>query len=305
VTEAGLIRAGSLVVHEDIVRESPWPGALGTWTPIGYREVPVERDAITPVYPPGFPLLIALLQLLFGFCGTFWVVPLSAGATVWLTYLLGRRVFERSDLALAGAVLVAASPVFLYESMATMSDVPATAAWTLALVLALGGSAFSSGLAAAAAIMIRPNLAPVAGALILWTLLRDLDAKRSAGRRGTSRCAFLRELRRPSSASHRSMPRCSDHRSNRATASCRICTPQVTGGRTCHDFRAGSPKPTLLPSRLPSSSSSVRNRSRQPACRCHVFCSACSLRWSQPPTFFICRSTRGGICASFCPYGRS
>lgn len=191
VTEAGLIRAGSLVVHEDIVRESPWPGALGTWTPIGYREVPVERDAITPVYPPGFPLLIALLQLLFGFCGTFWVVPLCAGGTVWLTYLLGRRVFERSDLALAGAALVAASPVFLYESMATMSDVPATAAWTLALVLALGGSAFSSGLAAAAAIMIRPNLAPVAGALILWTLLRDLDAKRSAGRWGRSTLRVL------------------------------------------------------------------------------------------------------------------
>jgi hypothetical protein len=180
VTEAGLLRAGSLLIHEDVVHQSPWPGALGTWTPIGFTDL--RRDAITPVYPPGFPLLIALFQLLFGFCGAFWVVPLCTGATVWLTYLLGRRLFERPGIALAGAVLVAASPVFLYESMVVMSDVPATAAWTLALVLVTAGYPFSSGLAAAAAILIRPNLAPVAGALILWTLLRDLDARRSEGR---------------------------------------------------------------------------------------------------------------------------
>ena len=191
VTEAGLLRAGSLIVREDVVRDSPWPGGLGTWAPIGFREVPDERDAITPVYPPGFPLLIALFQRLFGFCGTFWVVPLCAGAVVWLTHVLGRRLFDRSDIALASALLVAASPVFLYESMATMSDVPATAAWTLALVLAMAGRAFPSGLAAAAAILIRPNLAPVAGALILWSLLRDVDAKRSAGRWGTSTLRVL------------------------------------------------------------------------------------------------------------------
>jgi hypothetical protein len=182
VTEAGLIRAGSLAIHEDVVRESPWPGALGTWTPIGFRELPKVRDGITPVYPPGFPLLIALFQLLFGFCGAFWVVPICAGATVWLTYLLGRRLFEGSGIAVTAAVLVAASPVFLNQSMVVMSDVPATAAWTLALVLALSNYSFSSGLAAAAAIMIRPNLAPAAGALILWTALCDVEAGRSTGR---------------------------------------------------------------------------------------------------------------------------
>lgn len=182
VTEAGLIRAGSLAIHQDVVRESPWPGALGTWTPIGFRELPTARDGITPVYPPGLPLLIAFFQLLFGFCGAFWAVPLCAGATVGLTYLLGRRLFDGAGIALTAAVLVAASPVFLNESMVVMSDVPATAAWTLALVLALAGYAFSSGLAAAAAILIRPNLAPVAGALILWTLLCEFDAARSTRR---------------------------------------------------------------------------------------------------------------------------
>ena len=61
--------------------------------------------------------------MLFGFCAAFWVVPLCAGATVWLTYLLGRRLFERADIALCGAILVAASPAFLYQAMLPMSDV--------------------------------------------------------------------------------------------------------------------------------------------------------------------------------------
>jgi hypothetical protein len=186
LTEAGLIREGQLVVHQDVVRESPWPGAGGTWSPIGYRELPRERDAITPVYAPGFPLLIALLQALFGFCAAFWVVPICAGATIWLTYALGQRVFGRPDVALWGAVLLAASPTFLFQSLAQMSDVPVTAAWTLAILLCLAERPFGAGLIAAVAIAIRPNLAPAALALLLWTLLRDIERRGSPGWFGAS-----------------------------------------------------------------------------------------------------------------------
>ena len=91
-----------------------------------------DAAAIVPLYAPGLPLLMALGQAIFGFCGAFFVVPLCAALTIWLTYAVGRRVFDRPGIALWGAALVAASPVFLYQSMNAMSDVPVTAACTTA-----------------------------------------------------------------------------------------------------------------------------------------------------------------------------
>ena len=42
VTQAGLWRTGTLQIHQDIVRDSPWPGADGTWTPIGTPACPAD-----------------------------------------------------------------------------------------------------------------------------------------------------------------------------------------------------------------------------------------------------------------------
>ncbi|MGH9140989.1 MAG: ArnT family glycosyltransferase, partial [Vicinamibacterales bacterium] len=153
-----------------------------TWTPLGYRPSPHRRDAIVPLYAPGLPLLMAFAQLVAGFCGAFFVVPLCGALTVWLTYALGRRLFDAPGIALWGAVLVAGSPVFLYQLMNAMSDVPVTAAWTLALVLAVSRRPLIAGFAMSAAIAIRPNLAPLAAALILWIMLSEarLDGARSA-----------------------------------------------------------------------------------------------------------------------------
>ena len=55
--------------------------------------------------------------------------------------------------------------------MNAMSDVPVTAAWTLAMVLVVSDRPLLSGLAMAVVIMIRPNLAPLAGVLVVWTAL--------------------------------------------------------------------------------------------------------------------------------------
>jgi len=137
---------------------------------------------------------MALLQLVAGYCGAFFVVPLSGAMTIWVTYALGRRLFGAPAIALCGATLVATSPVFLYQLMNAMSDVPATAAWALALWLCVSRRPFASGLAASAAIAIRPNLAPLAGVLFLWTLVverREQDVRsavRSATRFATA-CA--------------------------------------------------------------------------------------------------------------------
>jgi hypothetical protein len=92
------------------------------------------------------------------------IVPLSGMLAVWLTFALGRRVGLPAGGAVA-AVLIAVSPTFLYQLVQPMGDVPVTAAWLLALHWSqrrgMSGAALS-GTAAAAAVLIRPNLLPLA-----------------------------------------------------------------------------------------------------------------------------------------------
>src|SRR4249920_124986 len=192
VSQAGYWQRGSLVIQEDVIRPSPWPGAALTWSPLGYRPSPRRPDAIVPLYAPGLPLLMALAQAIAGFCGAFFVVPLCGALTVWLTYAVGRRVFDAPGTALWGAALVATSPVFLYQIMNAMSDVPVTAAWMLALVLVVSDRPWLSGLAIGAAIMIRPNLAPLAGVFVAWlALTRWRSLFRLAAGSAAGLCAVL------------------------------------------------------------------------------------------------------------------
>jgi hypothetical protein len=173
LSQAGLWRQGRLIVHQDLVDSSPWPDAAETWSPLGYRPSPHQRDAIVPIYAPGLPLLMALFQAVGGYCAAFLVVPFSGALTVWLTFVLGRRVFGASGVALWGAILVATSPVFLYQLMNAMSDVPATALWTLALLLAVMRRPLGSGLATSAVILIRPNLLLLAAVPGVWLAVAD------------------------------------------------------------------------------------------------------------------------------------
>jgi hypothetical protein len=194
VSEAGLWRHGLPIVHQDIVRTSPWPRAAQTWTPLGYRASPRLPDAIVPVYAPGLPLLMALLQAIVGSCGAFLVVPLCGALTIWLTFTLGRQLFEPPAVALWGAALVATSPVFLYQLMNAMSDVPVTAAWTLVLVLAVAGRPLASGIATGAALAIRPNLAPLAIVVAAWiglTAAASWTASLSGERRRSAKSLAL------------------------------------------------------------------------------------------------------------------
>src|SRR5204862_3355907 len=140
---------------------------------------PHWRDGIVPIYPPGLPLLMAIFQTIGGYCAAFLVVPLCGALTIWLTFVFGRCVFGAPGIALWGAFLVATSPVFLYQLMNAMSDVPVTAFWMAALVLAVGRrpvgrerprvvGPLASGLTMSIAIAIRPNLAPLAVVLGVW-----------------------------------------------------------------------------------------------------------------------------------------
>jgi len=174
VSQAGqwrttLSRKGAgLTIEEEIARQSPWPLAIETWAPLGYLPAAGRRDAIVPLYSPGLPLLMAGFQAVGGFCAAFLVVPLSGAAAIWLTYVLGMRVFDAPGIALSAAAFVATSPIFLYQLMNPMTDVPATAAAALMVLLVIDGWPLGAGLAAAAIILIRPNLLPLVAVPVAW-----------------------------------------------------------------------------------------------------------------------------------------
>ena len=81
-------------------------------------------------------------------------------------------------------LLLSVSPTFLLQSMQPMSDVPVTAAWLAALLLARRPSPTASalaGLVASLAVMIRPNLAPLA----LFVIVTCATAQAAGSRRRT------------------------------------------------------------------------------------------------------------------------
>jgi hypothetical protein len=162
VSQAALWADRELIQTKALASAVPWPQAVATFAPLGYRPA-TEGLRIVPTYPPGLPLIMALFRAIGGPCAVFFVVPLCAGALVLLTYALGLRL--GSPLAaLAATVLTAASPTTLFMTLAPMSDLPVTVFWIAALVLALGVDRqrpIASGLMVGIAILIRPNLAPL------------------------------------------------------------------------------------------------------------------------------------------------
>lgn len=174
VSQADLWLRGDLHIDQSFGAAVPWPLARWTFTPLGYRPEPVGFR-IVPVYAPGLPMLMAIAKAVIGQCGLFLIVPLSGGVLVFATFLIGTRI-GRPLVGVAASALVATSPAVLYMLMAPMSDVPAAAAWAVAvasvLLNTMAGAAVA-GLASALAILIRPNLAPLAALLAAWMVWRQ------------------------------------------------------------------------------------------------------------------------------------
>jgi hypothetical protein len=144
----------------------------GLLTPLAFEEGPRPRTMV-PYYPPGFPLHIALASLLFGWGhGPFIVSPLAAVACLLLTFLIARELGLGVGWALAGAAILAACPVFLFQAVQVMGDVAATAWVAAAVLFALRGRrqdgwGLAAGAALGVAVMIRPANALIVPALAL------------------------------------------------------------------------------------------------------------------------------------------
>jgi hypothetical protein len=169
VSQADLWLQRDRIVHVPLALTAPWPEAVLTFMPHGFRPA-VSGAALVPVTAPGLPLLMAAVKGIAGHCAMFLVTPLSGALLVWMTFAIGRRL-DSDALGLAAAWLVATSPAVLAMLVSPMSDVPAAAFWALAIYFTLGRSAYAAlfaGLAASVAISIRPNLAPLAAVLVFW-----------------------------------------------------------------------------------------------------------------------------------------
>jgi hypothetical protein len=173
VSQADLWLRHDLRIEQPFVQDLPLPYADRAFAPLGYRPVG-SGHAIVPTYAAGLPMLMAAFKWLAGPRGPYYVVPVLAALTVWLCYRIGRRTGSPLVGGTA-AVVLASSPVFVFQLVWPMSDIPAAAFWTAAVFFALGPTRYSSaaaGLSAAVAIAIRPNLAPLAAILLVFLWIR-------------------------------------------------------------------------------------------------------------------------------------
>jgi Dolichyl-phosphate-mannose-protein mannosyltransferase len=167
LSQARLLAAGRLTDTIPLVHEGLPPSIL---VPLGYTSG-LNPDVIVPIYPPGLPLLMAAFSP-GGDRAVHLVVPLCGLLLVWCTWRLGVEIGD----ALAGAVaaaLLSVSPIFLFQVSQPMSDVPAAGCWLAALLLASRGSlpgALAAGALSSIAVLVRPNLLPLAVLPLLGTI---------------------------------------------------------------------------------------------------------------------------------------
>lgn len=164
--------AGELFAPASLVFWAPWAIGGQIEAPLGHRVGPI-KGTIVGEYPLGYPLLLAAAIRIEDDFGPFVVAPLFAGLLCWCVFLLATPLGSPWSGVMASA-LMAGSPITLLHATQPMSDVPAAALWALGWVFALRpgmGAAVASGVSAAAAITVRPNLAPlvlVLASVVLW-----------------------------------------------------------------------------------------------------------------------------------------
>ena len=180
VSQAHLWTVGTIRQEPELLRPLADEVPIGLLTPLGYRPTR-DGHTIAPTYSPGLPIVMSVFERFAGRDSVFWVVPLLAGVLVWTTYSLGARLYTPNVGGLAAVLVATAAPVLIQLTTAPMSDLPAAAWWTLAFALAAVGrrlAAAGAGVAAAAAILTRPNLVPVLAVAAAFLAARLIIAKR-------------------------------------------------------------------------------------------------------------------------------
>ena len=163
LNNARLLSHGNLIVPTRCVpglNPETLPGY--TFIPLGFIPRP-DHITMVPTYPMGLPLLLLVSAQCVGWnLAPMFTVVLHALFGLWLVYRLGREFGLEPGWAWMGPLLLAASPLYIFMSLPLMSDVPATA-WVTAAVLCAWksrerpGIAVLSGAALSLAVLVRPT----------------------------------------------------------------------------------------------------------------------------------------------------
>jgi len=165
--------SASLQPPDPLALSAPWPDAGSTFAPTGHVASRSVAGAFVPICPAGLSMVMAPLYIAGGPALMFAVVPLFGVALVLAVYRLGNRFNTR--VGMAAAFLTGSSPVFLYQLVQPMSDVPAAALWVTAIACATGTKrrdAMFAGMATSLAVLMRPNLVPLGVVIGAFLLLR-------------------------------------------------------------------------------------------------------------------------------------
>lgn len=161
---AAAFGSGHLQPTSPLAVQAPWPDASRTLAPGGFIPSPVIPEGSSPICAPGFSVLMAPFFAVGGADAIFFVTPLFAFVLVWCAFVLANRL--AGGLAgVSAAALTAASPIVLYQTVQPMNDIATAALWLGALALATKDSLVRLALAGVVlglAILVRPNLAPLA-----------------------------------------------------------------------------------------------------------------------------------------------
>jgi hypothetical protein len=163
---------GVLQPSSPLVARAPWPDAARSFAPGGFIPSPVRSDAASPICAPGFSLLLVPFRWAAGLDGIFLATPLAAALLVWLTFVVARRLGGDSAGVLSASI-VATTPVVLFQAVQPMNDITTATLWMGVAAAASSQGAFrwwAAGSLTGVALLVRPNLAPVAVVVGLWVI---------------------------------------------------------------------------------------------------------------------------------------
>ena len=165
ISQAHLFLRAQLTDQVPMRPEFAWRDAELSLIPLAYRPA-AQPGRMAPVYPPGLSLILAAVHPL-GDRAMYLVIPMFGALAVFCTMAIGRALGDPLAGGIA-ALLLSVSATFLLMDFSPMSDVPVTALWLAAVVVANARTKHApllAGLLTGAAVLTRPNLAPLAAAI--------------------------------------------------------------------------------------------------------------------------------------------
>ncbi|HMC61137.1 MAG TPA: glycosyltransferase family 39 protein [Candidatus Solibacter sp.] len=161
--EARLFAHGQIHAPMRVLAGIPATEIPFLYVPLGFKPAADGTARLTPTYPPGLPLMLAAVARIAGWDHSGDAILLIHSlAGIALVFALGRLCGLPESWSLAGAAVLAASPLYLFTSLQALSYVPATVWATAAVVAAFKsrertGWALVSGICISIGFLIRPN----------------------------------------------------------------------------------------------------------------------------------------------------